>query len=449
MQKGIIRLYLDGHSYGEIATRSGIGKGSITNIVAELKAGQIFDIQGPIEQLELFRELSTDLRRHSLSLGQALVGLSALTRLQELGVEPSDIESWTAIFREMSPDEVGLRAFTHAALALQDIQKRTGLTFDALEEKADGLEQEVGRLEPIAEELRKCPQKIEELKKSKQMLVNDVDRLEKRYEPLRGSVTHLERREKELTHRVQGQEEKAQAADEKVAAARRDLKVLAELGISLDELPGLVNRLAGIAQRHGIGSGELRDRLLHELEALEAGLELESSLESKRDDLSEIELAIETARQEREALEHALQQLGKEQAALRKSISEEEKHIREEMEAIAGIATGAVEKLVQDLESSVADAQLAMEKLRDESVELGQEMGKIEATIEANEWLQNLLALAKGDSTVDARQVRGIALSVLRWVHIWFEDNQKDIEVPYWFRAQVSSMIQELVKWKV
>ena len=372
----IIHQYLEGLSYEAISKRSGVSKGSVTNIIAELKGGHFLDLQGPAEQLETLRELSADLRRHHLTPGEAVVGISTFARLQELGVEPSDIASWAALFRELAPNEADLRAFTHAALALQDTLKRTGLSMEALEEKADALEKEVDRLEPIAEELRKCPQEIEELEKSKQMLVNEVDRLEKRYEPLRGSVTQLERREKTLTHRVSGLEEKAQAADEKIASARRDQKALADLGISLDELPGLVNRLAGIAQRHGIGSGELRDRFLHELEVLEAGLGLESSLESKRDDLNEIECGIETAQQEREALEHALQQLGNQQAALRKSISEEEKHIREEMESITSIATYAVEKLVQDLGSSMADAKLEVKSLRDESLELGREMGK-------------------------------------------------------------------------
>jgi len=445
----IIHQYLEGMSYDEIATRSGVSKGSVANIITELKAGQILDIQGPAQQLDALRELSADLRRHHLTLGEAIVGISTFARLQELDVEPPDIQSWAAIFRELAPNESELKAFTHAALALQDIMKRTGLSFEALEEKAGALEKEVDRLEPVTEELRKCPQEIEELKKSKQMLVNEVDRLEKRYEPLRGSVTQLERREKTLTHRVSGLEEKAQDADEKIASARRDQKALAELGISPDELPGLVNRLAGIAQRHGIGSGELRDRLLNELEVLEAGLGLESSLESKREDLDEIECAIETARQEREALEHALQQLGDQQTALRKSISEEEKHIREEMEAITGIATGAVEKLVQDLEASVADAQLEMEKLRDASIELGQEMGKTEATIQANEWIRDLFALVNRDGTADASRIRVVTLSLMRSVNSWLDENQKDIEVPFWFRTQVNSMIQELLKWKV
>ena len=448
-QLGIVRLYLQGFSYDDIATRTGVSKGTVANIITELKAGHILDIQGPAEQLELLRELSADLRRHHLTPDEAIVGISARARLQELGVEPSDVESWAAIFRELAPDEAELKAFTHAALALQDILERTGLSIEALEEKADALEKEVDRLEPIAEELRKCPQEIEELKKRRQILVNEIDQLEKRYEPLRQSVNQMEHREQELARRVQGLEGKAQAADEKLAAARSDLKALAELGLSIDVLPGFVHRLSGIAQRHGIQSSELRDRLLHDLETLEAGLGLESHLKTKRDDLEEIEHALLEAEQERKTLDSALQRLTQQQADLRKSISEEEKHINKEMKSITCIATDAISKLTQDLGTSVANAKLEVKKLRDESVKLGQGMGKMEATIEANEWIRDLLALAKGDNTVDACRVRVISLSILRWIHSWIEDTQKDIEVPYWFRTQVSSLIQELVKWKV
>jgi len=235
-QLSIIKLYLDGHSYDEIATRCGVSKGSVSNVISELKAGHILDVQGPAEQLELLRELSSDIRRHHLTPGQAILGLTVLSRLQELGIEPSDVEGWAAIFRELVPNEAELSTFTHAAstfthaaLALQEIQERTGLSVEALEKKAGGLEREVARLEPIAKELERCPQELEELKKRKQILVNEIEQFEKRYKPLQQSVTQMERREKELFHRLQGLEGKAQASDEKLAAARSDLKTLAEL----------------------------------------------------------------------------------------------------------------------------------------------------------------------------------------------------------------------------
>lgn len=55
--------------------------------------------------------------------------------------------------------------------------------------------------------------------------------------------------ETQLSRRVHELEERAQAAHERLARARRALKDLAEPGLSPDELPRLVQRVAGIAQR--------------------------------------------------------------------------------------------------------------------------------------------------------------------------------------------------------
>ena len=446
---GIIRLYLDGHSYHEIVTRSSIGKGSITNIVAELKAGQILDIQGPTEQLELLRELSIDLRRHNLTPGQALVGLSALTRLQELGVEPSEIESWTAMCREMATDEHESPVIVHAAMSLREIQKRTGLDVEALEKKVLTMEQEAARLEPIAKELKRCPKELEELKKHRQALTKEIEQLEKRYKPLRQSITEYEGREKDLFRRVKELEEKAHRANEQLAASRRDLQSLAELGLSRDELPGFVHRLSGLAQKHGIKPKDLRERLLHELEALEASIRLDSSINDRLEELDKIEQSIETAKQEHESVNTSLKKLRQQQEDLRQKISIEEDCIREELQDIVEICTEAATKLKQDLGRSIVQTLMEVQKLRDESVELGRQLGQCEELIEANEWLRNLLVLVKNDGTTSASYVRMISLLVLRGVNSWIAQNQADTQLPYHLTPYLRASIEEFEKWKV
>lgn len=62
-QLAIVRLYLGGLSYDEIATKAAVSKGTVANVVADLKAGQILDVQELVEQLELLRELAVDLHR--------------------------------------------------------------------------------------------------------------------------------------------------------------------------------------------------------------------------------------------------------------------------------------------------------------------------------------------------------------------------------------------------
>lgn|GEM_PF-1135678 len=447
-QMTIVRLYLNGSSYSEIATRGGVSKGTVANVVSDLKAGRILDVQEPAEQLELLRELAIDLRRCRLTPGQAVAGVAALSRLQALGVEPGDIEPWAAICRELAAERIEAQAFVKAALDLEELRKRTGLSAETLEDKARKLEEEVARLEPRVQELKECRRELEKLEKQQKRLADEVGQLEKRHETLSRSVTQKERRESELSRQVHELEQRAQAADERLAVARRELEALAGLGLSLDDLPGFVERLSGVAQRHGIEPRVLLERLLHELEELETCLGLESLLEMKQKELDRVERAIVKAQREREALDYAIEQLRQQREGLRRSIAEEESHVRKELRAVAKIARDASGELRQDLQNGVAEALLEVRKLRDQALELGQEFGHFQATIEANEWLRNLLILVKGDGDIDASRVRAIGLPVLRGVQRWLEQNQKDIQLPYLLRTQIGAAIQELEQWK-
>ncbi len=45
----IVRLYFGGLSYDEIAARVGVGKGTVANVIAELKVGQLPEAKGLTE----------------------------------------------------------------------------------------------------------------------------------------------------------------------------------------------------------------------------------------------------------------------------------------------------------------------------------------------------------------------------------------------------------------
>ena len=85
----IIRLYFTGLSYDEIAVKTGISTGSITNIITDLKAGRIPEAADVVEQVELLRELSTDLKHSNLTLGQCVIGIVVLNRIKECGLDTS------------------------------------------------------------------------------------------------------------------------------------------------------------------------------------------------------------------------------------------------------------------------------------------------------------------------------------------------------------------------
>ena len=86
----IVRQYLSGLSYDEIATKSGVSKGTVANVVADLKAGSFPEAADVGEHIELLRELSLDLKRSKLSLGQCATGLLLLNRINECGLDLAD-----------------------------------------------------------------------------------------------------------------------------------------------------------------------------------------------------------------------------------------------------------------------------------------------------------------------------------------------------------------------
>ena len=127
----IARQYLSGLSYDEIAAKEKVSKGTVANVVAELKVGKFPEAADLGEHIDLLRELSLDLKRSNLTLGQCAMGLAVLTRISECGLDPADIDRWPLILQSAeSEDKAG--EFVETIYAIQDVQKRTGLSLNDL-----------------------------------------------------------------------------------------------------------------------------------------------------------------------------------------------------------------------------------------------------------------------------------------------------------------------------
>ena len=95
----IVRQFFSGLSYDEITSKTGTSKGSVANVIAELKAG-VFPEAGDLgEQLDLLRELSVEIKRSKLSPGQCAAGLIVLDRIKECGLTPANIDRLPLIFK--------------------------------------------------------------------------------------------------------------------------------------------------------------------------------------------------------------------------------------------------------------------------------------------------------------------------------------------------------------
>lgn len=263
-KKLIIKLYLSGLSYSEIETKACVSKGSVANVISDLKAGLFPEAEAPPEQLEMLRELATDLHHLKLTPAQAGTGLAALAHLNELGIEPGNIQKWAAMCKQLASEHTDTHTFVKSALYLEELRNNTGLTPQALEEKGHSLQQEIATMEASAAELKGYPEQLEQSKQKARGLVLEIGQLEKQRNALSKDVGTKEKREEKLSQRIESLEEKALAAEERLSTANKSLKTLAELGLSPEELMGFVARISKVASKHSIKPAALRDRLLHE-----------------------------------------------------------------------------------------------------------------------------------------------------------------------------------------
>ncbi len=397
----IIRLYTEGLSYSEIAIKASVGKGTVANVITELKAGKFPEFGDLPEQLELIRELAIDLRRSRLTPVQSAVGITVLSRLQELGVEPGEIEGLSALYRTLNTEGTDMRSFMRAALALEEARVRTGLSVEELEMKVKDLEESVSRLEPVAREVAHREAQLTKLNAQSESLVEEIAKLEERHEILKENVRDKEQRETKLSNRVRDLEDRAQSADEKLINTRKDLQTLSGIGMSPDNLSAFAQRLKVVAQHHGVKPEIVCSKLMNALEQLDEGLGLDIIVEEKNQKLRKIEDTILREEEKSAVLATTNEKLQQERSNLEATLSEERRHIIKDIKAIKTAADNTISKLKQDLAAGVRESVIEVSNLKNQALQLGKELGQFDEMIESNKWLKGLQALVKGNKKVD------------------------------------------------
>jgi predicted nucleic acid-binding Zn-ribbon protein len=441
----VVRLYLSGLSYDEIAAKTGVSKGTVANVVAELKAGTVPEAADVTEQIELLRELSIDLKQSKLTPGQCAVGLILLSRISECGLDPADIDRWPMILKAV-PNENDAREFVRLIYGIQEVQERTGLGIEALDKKVHELEKKAADLEPVSDKLKDSKKELGDLTKQRDELANSVAILEQKEEMLTPRVKELEKREQNLSRRIADMEPKAEKAQSTISAMKRETQKLEDLGLSLKELGQFNEKLQQIAEHHTIKPSELRSRLLQELQSLDKGLALETLIRSRQQEMDKIEQAIAQGKKEVGTTRAVIGSLRQEKTNLEESIKEMSEKVMREIAKIVPFAQDALTRFGEDLRHGNDEALAEVQRLRDEAIEVGREIGRYEGILEASEWLNELLALVRGEENIAGKRVKVVSLLVVRALHTWLKrPGSLSITVlPYTAEA----LIGELERWK-
>jgi hypothetical protein len=75
------------------------------------------------------------------------------------------------------------------------------------------------------------------------------------------------------------------------------------------------------------------------------------------------------------------------------------------------------------------------------------EMRRQDRDEQSSDWLNELLALVRGEEDIEGKRVRIIALSVVRALHIWLK-RQHSLSLTL-LPLTVENLISELEQWKV
>lgn len=117
-----------------------------------------------------------------------------------------------------------------------------------------------------------------------------------------------------------------------------------------------------------------------------------------------------------------------------------------EIAKIIPLAQDTIGKLGEELRRGNDEALAEVQRLRDEAMEVGKDVGRYEGILQSCEWLSDLPALIRGEESIAGKRVRIIALSVLRGLHIWLkrEDSLSFISLLF----AVERLISELETWE-
>jgi len=159
----VIKLFLEGYSYDEIANKFGVAKGSITNIIEELRTGNIIlpaDIAG---YLDFLRKLAVDIKKNNTNVSELMSCLMIRNKLKSVGVSYDQLDSWIDICRQIASEDVTNGQFINAALELARLMSKTGMSYESVVGEFTKKSEE---LQSTKAEIDRCKEQVDELRHS-------------------------------------------------------------------------------------------------------------------------------------------------------------------------------------------------------------------------------------------------------------------------------------------
>jgi len=463
-------LYFQGFSYDEIARTLMIAKGSVANIIENLKQGKFPEFKHVLEQVDALRELAVSLRKSNLNVGQTLVGLSFYQRIAKLGVEPQTLDKFMKMCYQLSPPEYPVQDFVTAALKLNELEQSLGKSYEDLLDdyaaKAEALGEIQSQVNQLKGQKEQYSQEVSSLANKKESLELSIKRTHQELELLSSKLKRLTEKEKDSEAQVNQMERKVRrlklqteqlqnrntVLKKEVAGKEEILAGLQSLAFSEAELIRLRDKLRELAKVSNMKARELRENFFADLNSYVDILHF-------RKELSMLRPQVETLKKEKEILEQENKNLGRAIDAMVKQANQALTHIKNQERAIISsmdkLASGSQASLQASTSKTFAEMDKLLESIRAaeklvgeetkqviaEAVEHGKAMGRMEKVLGEREEVARLFCMLGDISSVPRDIAIKAPIVVLGRFEEWIRTN-RDLK----YSEAILSKTQELTK---
>ncbi len=240
----------------------------------------------------------------------------------------------------------------------------------------------------------------------------------------------------------------ADKAQETLKSLKMEMNKLQKTGLSVESLVDFNRKLVTVAKHHGLKPSAVWERLLQELRYLNKGLGLEMLEKNQKQLLKETNQAIDKRKGEIVSLEAILDNLQQQKQNLEACIKEITTSVRLEIEHIVPVAQDTVKQITEDLKSGCAEALSEVYRLKEESIQVGQDIGQYEGVLKESEWVKRLATLLYGGDNIGATDVRAIALLVNSGITAWLAQHGAKSPTTQLLALTSGEYVRKLEEWE-
>lgn len=161
----VIKEFLNGLSFDEIAKQVGVSHGSVVNIINEFRDGTLPLPQGVSGYIDELRRLVVDLKKHGTTVPRLNAYVKIHAKLRDMGVDINRVELWLDICEKVACHEAFSNEIVESALELERLSSETNLSYKSL----------IQDYRQKLEESKALDRKIEEKR-------NELDEMKLKYE---------------------------------------------------------------------------------------------------------------------------------------------------------------------------------------------------------------------------------------------------------------------------